>query len=375
MKQFKTKISILLGTCLFAFLATGQTNTFNYSGAIQTYIVPTGVAKIQITAVGAAGGTGINASFGNGGSGASMQGIFDVTPGQALSVLVGGKGTDGADYVGGGGGGSFVWETSTSTLLIAAGGGGGGGATDGGTAFIDGTDAVTTVNASNGNGFSDGAGFSGNGGAIPTSLSNGEPYASGGAGWNTNGNDGTDHGCTFTSTGGLTPLNGGNGGSGGGNTDCAGGFGGGGGGNGRCGAVGGGGGGGYSGGGAGGEVISSNYNGGGGGGSFNTGALQVNLTSIGNDNGVVTISAVAFVGINEINAIQVALFPNPTTGKLTVSATAAIQMIEIGSLTGQVVATYSETNSIDISELINGVYIAKITTVNNKTTVKRIVKK
>ena len=228
MKQFKTKISILLGTCLFAFLATGQTNTFNYSGAIQTYIVPTGVAKIQITAVGAAGGTGINASFGNGGSGASMQGIFDVTPGQALSVLVGGKGTDGADYVGGGGGG---------------------------------------------------------------------------------------------------------------------------------------------------EVISSNYNGGGGGGSFNTGALQVNLTSIGNDNGVVTISAVAFVGINEINAIQVALFPNPTTGKLTVSATAAIQMIEIGSLTGQVVATYSETNSIDISELINGVYIAKITTVNNKTTVKRIVKK
>ncbi len=374
MKQFTTKISILLGTCLFAFFTTGQTNTFNYSGATQTYVVPAGVAKIQITAVGAAGGTGINASSGNGGSGASMQGVFDVTPGQVLSVLVGGKGFDGANYVGGGGGGSFVWGTSTSALLIAAGGGGGGGATDDGTTFIDGTNATTTENASNGNGLSDGAGFSGNGGAIPTSLPNGD-YASGGAGWNSNGNDGTTYGCATNSTGGETPLSGGAGGIGGGSTNPTGGFGGGGGGNGRCEAVGGGGGGGYSGGGPGGEVISGDYNGGGGGGSFNIGALQVNLTSIGNDNGVVTISAVAFVGINEIDAIQVVLFPNPTNGKVTITASESIKKIEIVNVTGKVVAIYSTTNSIDLSQLKNGVYMAKITTVNNKMSIKRIVKK
>jgi len=273
------------------------TQTFNYSGAIETYTVPAGITILKITTVGAAGGEGINASSGTPGKGASMEGEFEVTPGQILSILVGEKGEDGADFVGGGGGGSFVWDQTTEELLIAAGGGGGGGSTDGAVDFVDGINASISESGTNGAGFSDGGGSSGNGGVTPTSAQN---WASGGAGWNSVGNNGSDHGCSNSSTSGTTPLLGGAGGTGGGGPSAisAGGFGGGGGSNGRCGAVGGGGGGGYSGGGAGGELILGDFNGGGGGGSFNAGHSQNNNAGVGVGNGQVIIEEVLCIPLN-----------------------------------------------------------------------------
>lgn len=373
MKKHLIAVFALISCTFISEKSNAQTSNFNYNGTTQSYIVPAGVAEIQITAVGAAGGMGESSSSGVGGNGASIEGTFTVVPGQELIVLVGQQGF-GAQYVAGGGGGSFIWDNSSSTLLVAAGGGGGGGSTDGSDAYIDGTDATVLSGASNGAGITDGAGINGNGGVVPASLS-ASYYASGGAGWNTNGSDGTVHGCTTNSTGGLTPLNGGDGGSGGGSTDPVGGYGGGGGGNGRCGAVGGGGGGGYSGGGAGGEAIEGDFNGGGGGGSFNGGSNQSNTAGVGTSNGSVTISAVAYVGVNEIDAIQVGLFPNPASDKVTVSTTEEVQSIEILSVTGQVITEFTATNSIDISELNSGIYMVRVTTVNNKMAVKRLVKK
>jgi hypothetical protein len=214
-----------------------------------------------------------------------MTGTFSVTPGQVLNILVGQQG-GGSTYVGGGGGGSFVWDNATSTLLIAAGGGGGGGYTDAGGTFTVGIDASITESGTNGNNFSNGGGVSGNGATTPTAIY----WAAGGAGWNSNGVDGTLHGCTFNSTGGQTPLSGGAGGMGGGDGLQYGGYGGGGGGNARCGAVGGGGGGGYSGGGPGGETVTNQYNAGGGGGSYNSGTDQVNTPGVGTGNGIVSIT-------------------------------------------------------------------------------------
>ena len=120
--------------------------TFKYTGAEQTFTVPTGVTSIHVVATGAVGGT---ASDGGtlGGRGAVVSGDLSVKPGP-LYIEVGGPGggaggfngggsggTGGFGHFlsGGGGGASDVREVSNgdanslqSRLLVAAGGGGGG---------------------------------------------------------------------------------------------------------------------------------------------------------------------------------------------------------------------------------------------------------
>ena len=107
---------------------------FHYTGGVEYYTVPeTGV--YSITATGASGGTG-NARGGSdaapGGFGAQIEGIFNLTAGEVLTIAVGGEGAASGEAIGpaGGGGGSFVLGPDDSPLLI--GGGGGGGATGGG---------------------------------------------------------------------------------------------------------------------------------------------------------------------------------------------------------------------------------------------------
>ena len=275
MKQFLLALALISGGQFWA-----QVTTINYTGTLATYTVPPGVTSIRIEALGAAGGTGL---LGVSGKGAKMVGTFTVIPGEVLNVLVGGSGVAGT-YVAGGGGGSFVWKSGPA-LLMAAGGGGGGGYTDVGGASYNGMNASTTTSGTNGNSQAAGGGVSGNGGTASLAPT----YAAGGAGWNSNGVNGTIHGCSPNSIGGQRPLLGGAGGTGGGLAG-AGGYGGGGGGNARCGAVGGGGGGGYSGGGPGGEVVSGRYDGGGGGGSFNGGTDQTNTAGLGAGNGQVIIT-------------------------------------------------------------------------------------
>ncbi len=270
-----------------SFSTTIGGQTFNFSGAIQNFTVPAGITSLTIITRGAQGGGSTQWGATAGGNGAIIQGNFTVTPGQVLRVLVGGQGAT-AQNVGGGGGGSFVWDNATNALFSAAGGGGGAGTNWINSTGIIGVSAVTGTNATNGLTVTNGAGTAGNGGTIPSGYTY---YASGGAGWLTNGNNGTTAGCTFNSTGGTRPLLGGMGGIGGGNAGTAanGGFGGGGGGNARCGAVGGGGGGGYSGGGAGAENSTNDFPAGGGGASYNIGTSQIN--TVGNTgNGVVTFS-------------------------------------------------------------------------------------
>lgn len=283
----KLALAVLM---LFGISALRAQDVFDYTGDLQFYTVPDNVYHIEIEATGAEGGNGTGTNSGIAGKGARMVGTFAVNPGDNLVILVGEQG-EGASFVGGGGGGSFVWTEADAELLIAAGGGGGSGATDDSEEFFNGLDATITEVGTNGNGIPDGAGLAGEGATAPTT----EAYAGGGAGWNSGGNIGTDHGCTFDCTGGQAILDGAAGGIGGGSATSAadGGYGGGGGGNARCGAVGGGGGGGYSGGGAGGEpTMGLEYQGGGGGGSFNAGENQDNSAGIGTGNGQVIITPV-----------------------------------------------------------------------------------
>jgi hypothetical protein len=111
------------------------TTTFGAAGAAQTFTVPDGVNALDFSV---AGGQGGNAYSGNpGGEGGVVSGELPVSPGQVLTVLVGGAGTSGGaavvggggattvgGYSGTGGGGSFLFD-ATGALLVAAGGGGG----------------------------------------------------------------------------------------------------------------------------------------------------------------------------------------------------------------------------------------------------------
>ena len=111
------------GLFVLPVLSSAQTTqTFSYTGTAQTWVVPPCVFSVTIDAYGAQGNT--NDQGVQGGLGGRAQGVLNVTPGQTLTIYVGGGGqvSSNGGYNGGGTGG-------TSPCTQAA-GGGGGGATD-----------------------------------------------------------------------------------------------------------------------------------------------------------------------------------------------------------------------------------------------------
>jgi hypothetical protein len=181
---------------------------FDYTGAEQQFVVPTGVTSVTIQAFGAQGGTlanGVNTS----GSGGSVTATIPVTPGETLFVYVGGQGvaaSSGVPGVGGfngggsgggapttgvgagGGGGSDVRQggNGLNNRVVVAGGGGGGSVTwsgwDGG--YPDGMSGVYPGDGGGGTQTSGGAGGSGiEGGNAGTAGT----FGVGGTGGSTNG--------------------------------------------------------------------------------------------------------------------------------------------------------------------------------------------
>jgi hypothetical protein len=83
--------------------ATIVTQTFNYTGSIDTFTVPGNAAiVITVTAIGAAGGSSASAPVKVGGRGASITASFNTFGGTQMSVLVGQKGSNGSGLVGAG---------------------------------------------------------------------------------------------------------------------------------------------------------------------------------------------------------------------------------------------------------------------------------
>lgn len=118
-----------------------QSTTFNYTGGVQTFVVPmTCVDSVFIEVWGAEGGQ-VGA-----GKGGKAQGKLNVTPGETLYVYVGqqgggpgsgatfgGGGSAGSNDRGGGGGASDVRQGGTTLNQRVIVGGGGGGSNTGGT--------------------------------------------------------------------------------------------------------------------------------------------------------------------------------------------------------------------------------------------------
>jgi hypothetical protein len=156
------------GTTVCAPICTPGSTTFSYTGAAEAFIVPERVGTLHFSVAGAGGGDQLGGgapagqTTGIGGAGGLAQGQYTATAGEALFVVVGGKGVlrEGSAFGGGGqypykmlhysgpnsggnggGGGGLsgvftgevsTWTDSTATylqaqaLLIAGGGGGGG---------------------------------------------------------------------------------------------------------------------------------------------------------------------------------------------------------------------------------------------------------
>lgn len=261
---------ILSGILISSVFA--QSQTFTYSGSIQTFTVPVGVFSLTVDARGAQGGS---SSGQPGGLGARMLGVVSVTPGQSIQILVGQQGFAGTS--GGGGGGSFVVAPGNVPLVVAGGGGGGYYSSySAGSVNMAGSIGTSGMNGYHGmNGTIEGlGGINGNGGASGNTYT---ADGSGGGGFFTNGGNGSP------SQGGLAFINGGAGGIGGGSGG-RGGFGGGGGGD-WSSWTGGGGGGGYSGGGGG-----VYYGLGGGGGSFISGTTTTATAGFQSGNGQIVLS-------------------------------------------------------------------------------------
>ena len=247
---------------------------FSGTDTVQTYVVPV-TGNYIIEAAGAEGGPASCL----GGRGARIKGVFNLTQGEVLRIVVGRRGSPGSaspKSTGGGGGGSFVWKSDVALPLpakpILVAGGGGGGASS-----VPGGDGAVEMDVASGAGLSGRCGYGGATNFVDFSYSGG-----GGTGWRSSGKIGSAPTHCF---GGSRWI----GGNGANYCDHEGGGGGyGGGGGGSIMGDGSGGGGGYSGGRGG----TQNGPAGGGGGSYNAGTHQDNAPGFQRGDGYVTIASV-----------------------------------------------------------------------------------
>lgn len=269
-----------------------NTQTFSYTGGVQSFVVPsTCVNTIQVEVWGAQGATTGSSQAGKGGY---VKGELAVTPGETLYVYVGGQngyngggaaGTGGtSSYSAGNGGGASDIRRGGQSLndrVVVAGGGGGAGRqscsaqTGGDGGYPGGNGGLGGGNLSGGNGSTNGGSVSGGGGGSSCTSSargggGGGQNGGGGAGGYGSSTGGTNGGCGSTNS---DPF----GGSGTANQPTGGCFGTGGDGGSHGNNGGGGGGGGWYGGGAGG----GNWASGGGGGSSYIGTLSNVTTQTG----------------------------------------------------------------------------------------------
>jgi trimeric autotransporter adhesin len=118
------------------FLTAGkvvaQSTTFNFTGSMQTYTVPTGCTSILVDVAGAQGGN-YTSPVQTGGKGGRAQGTVAVTPGEIIYIYVGQQppsGSCGSTAVVGGSNSGGGAQGGAGTVAGGCGGAGGGGSSD-----------------------------------------------------------------------------------------------------------------------------------------------------------------------------------------------------------------------------------------------------
>ncbi len=325
MKKHLTSLALVFSLSL---TIAQNSQTFNFTGGMQTFTVPACITSITVDVRGAQGANSNDKLLTNaiGGQGGRVVGVLAVTPGQVYNIFVGGVGN--ISGAGGYNGGGIGGTSSAGSSCFGGPAAGGGGASDirfGGIALgnrivVAGGGGGSGRDYCNGTCQPCGCGGSGGSGGLLTGVNG---YAANNCGFNypgTNvnggfggsqvagGNGGPGDGAGFAGTAGVLGT-GGNGA------------------NGSYDVAGGGGGGGYYGGGGGGGASSGSGvgGGGGGGGSSFIGPLTsaVTSSSIQLGNGVVTISylSTASVAIVASNTTVCAGTPVTLTANGTLTYT------------------------------------------------------
>jgi hypothetical protein len=220
--------AFVAGMLALAASASATTETFNYTGAAQTWTVPAGVTSATFDLYGAQGGTyAIGAEPGVGGLGGRATATISVTPGDSIQVDVGGAGFScciapwpqaafnggGAPEISGGGGASDIriGGTALSDRKVVAGGGGGGngvstGGDGGGLSGLAATPGFALENAPGNGGTQSSGGEAGGtlgvgGTALTGGGGGGGGYYGGGGGLRAGGGGGSGYGPTGTTFG------------------------------------------------------------------------------------------------------------------------------------------------------------------------------
>ncbi len=81
------------------------------------------------------------------------------------------------------------------------------------------------------------------------------------------------------------------------------------------------------------------------------------------------------LSVNENALVDFSVYPNPTTGILTIQSSTTIVQIEIYNQLGQLVISNTNQNTIDISRVSQGVYFIKIKDENGNFGTKKVMKK
>ena len=99
-----------------------------------------------------------------------------------------------------------------------------------------------------------------------------------------------------------------------------------------------------------------------------------------NGNSNVTVNVNACVGLNELVSESIAVYPNPSNGVLNIALPASISQnatLEIYDAIGKLVVKQTltnELNSVNISDLTNGIYLFKILNNTNSVKIGKLVK-
>lgn len=81
------------------------------------------------------------------------------------------------------------------------------------------------------------------------------------------------------------------------------------------------------------------------------------------------------LGTQEQMKKNIRIYPNPTTGMITISTQTIPEKVEVYNTLGQKVRVFQKVSKIDISELPAGIYIVHVTSKNEDTITAKIVKK
>ena len=79
------------------------------------------------------------------------------------------------------------------------------------------------------------------------------------------------------------------------------------------------------------------------------------------------------IGIDVVSLDEIKVYPNPTRGRVTISAEDVVK-VEVLDIVGRRVATFEGTNTFDLSNLGEGAYTLRIT-LPEGVTIRKIVKK